>query len=87
MACLICLGCYIKLEQCQELKLTHSYEVCCCIIPNAGAQVKLFLDNNTQPSLIVNDLKHGAELSGAIGLWVDVGAEGFFSDLKIQKSD
>ena len=51
------------------------------------AQAKLFLDNNTQPSLIVNDLKHGADLSGAIGLWVDVGTEGFFSDLKIQKSD
>src|SRR6476646_6046439 len=35
-----------------------------------GAQAKLFLDGNKQPSLIVNDLKHGADLSGAIGLWV-----------------
>ena len=49
------------------------------------AQAKLFLDNNKQPSLIVNDLKHGADLSGAIGLWVETGTEGFFSDLKIQK--
>jgi polysaccharide deacetylase 2 family uncharacterized protein YibQ len=48
-------------------------------------QAKLFLDNNKQPSLIVNDLKLGADLSGAIGLWVDVGTEGFFSDLKIYK--
>ena len=47
------------------------------------AQAKLFLDNNQQPSLIVNDLKHGADLSGAIGLWVEVGTEGFFSDLRI----
>ena len=31
-------------------------------------QAKLFLDNNKQPSLIVNDLKHGADLSGAIEL-------------------
>ncbi len=46
-------------------------------------QAKLFLDNNKQPSLIVNDLKHGAGLSGAIGLWVETGTEGFFSDLKI----
>ena len=46
------------------------------------AQAKLFLDNNKQPSLIVNDLKHGADLSGAIGLWVEVGTEGYFSDLK-----
>ena len=44
---------------------------------------KLFLDNNTQPSLIVNDLKHGTDISGAIGLWVEVGTEGFFTDLRI----
>jgi len=48
-------------------------------------QAKLFINDNKQPSLIVNDLKHGANSTGAIGLWVDVGTEGFFSDLKIQK--
>jgi hypothetical protein len=47
------------------------------------AQAKLFLDNNKQPSLIVNDLKHGPNASGAIGLWVEAGTEGYFSDLKI----
>ena len=50
-----------------------------------GTQAKLFLDNNKQPSLIVNDLKHGANTSGAIALWVDVGTEGYFKDLKITK--
>lgn len=48
-----------------------------------GSVAKLFLDNNTQPSLIVTDLKHGADISGSIGLWVDIGTEGYFSDLKI----
>ena len=48
-------------------------------------QAKLFLNNNKQPSLIVNDLKHGEDLSGAIGLFVDVGTEGYFSDLRITK--
>jgi len=48
-----------------------------------GLKAKLFLNNNKQPSLIVNDLKQGSDLSGAIGLWVDIGTEGFFSDLKI----
>lgn len=48
-----------------------------------GKQAKLFLNNNKQPSLIVNDLKHGAETSGAIGFFVDVGTEGYFSDLKV----
>jgi hypothetical protein len=47
------------------------------------AQAKFFLDNNAQPSLIVNDLKHGSDLSGAIALWVDVGTEGYFSDVRI----
>jgi hypothetical protein len=48
-------------------------------------QAKLFLDNNQQPSLIVNDLKHGADLSGAVALWVEVGTEGFFTDMIIHK--
>jgi len=48
-------------------------------------QAKLFINDNKQPSLIVNDLKHGANSSGAIALWVDTGTEGFFSDLKILK--
>lgn len=46
-------------------------------------QAKLFLNNNKQPSLIVNDLKHGADASGGIGFFVDVGTEGYFSDLKV----
>jgi hypothetical protein len=46
---------------------------------------KLFLNDNKQPSLIVNDLKLGANSGGSIGLWVDTGTEGYFSDLKIMK--
>ena len=49
------------------------------------AQAKLFIDKNQQPSLIVNDLKHGAYASGAIALWVETGTEGYFKDLKITK--
>ena len=48
-----------------------------------GTNAKLFLNDGKQPALIVNDLKHGANLSGAIGLWVDVGTEGFFSNVKV----
>jgi hypothetical protein len=50
-----------------------------------GQQAKLFLNDNKQPSLVVNDLKLGADASGGIGLWVDIGTEGYFSDLKITK--
>jgi hypothetical protein len=51
------------------------------------AQAKLFIDNNQQPVLLVNDLKHGANTSGAIALWVETGTEGFFADLKIIKQE
>ncbi len=50
------------------------------------SEARLFLNNNNQPSLIVKDLKHGSYQSGGIGLWVDVGTEGFFSDFKITKN-
>lgn len=49
------------------------------------ARAQLYLNENKQPSLIINDLKHGASTSGSVGLWIDIGTEGFFSDLKISK--
>ncbi|TAE22272.1 MAG: hypothetical protein EAZ91_23805 [Cytophagales bacterium] len=50
-----------------------------------GKQAQLYLNNNKQPSLIVNDLKLGPDASGGIGLWVDVGTEGYFADLTVTK--
>ncbi len=49
------------------------------------ATAKLFLNDNDQPNLIVNDLKLGEDATGAIGLLVDIGTEGYFSDIKITK--
>jgi hypothetical protein len=49
-----------------------------------GTQAKLFVNGHKQPALIVNDLKHGPDASGAIGLWVDIGTEGYFSGLRIR---
>ncbi|SMP20664.1 hypothetical protein SAMN06265346_106221 [Flavobacterium hercynium] len=49
-----------------------------------GKQAKLYIDGRKQPSLIVNDLKLGYGAKGAIGLFVDIGTEGFFKDLIIQ---
>lgn len=51
------------------------------------AQAKLFINDNIQPALIVNDLKLGANSKGAIGLFVDIGTEGFFTDIKIIKEN
>jgi hypothetical protein len=52
-----------------------------------GAKAKLFVNGSKQPVLLVNDLKHGADLSGAIGLWVEFGTEGYFADLKIRSEE
>jgi len=51
------------------------------------AQAKLYINDNLQPALIVNDLKLGADNSGAIGLFVDGGTDGFFRDIKVMKEN
>jgi len=48
-----------------------------------SAQAKLYLNDNPQPVLIVNDLKLGAANRGAIGLFVDSGTDAFFRDIKV----
>ena len=48
-----------------------------------NAQAKLYLNDNPQPVLVVNDLKLGADNSGAIGLWVDSGTDAFFRDIQV----
>ncbi|QIH34755.1 family 16 glycoside hydrolase [Sphingobacterium sp. DR205] len=52
-----------------------------------GNRAKLFLNKDKHPSLIVNDLKQGADRSGAVGLFVDVGTDGYFRNLKITPSN
>jgi len=49
-----------------------------------GRQAKLYLDGRKEPSLIVNDLKLGEGAKGGIGLFVDIGTEGYFKDLIIR---
>lgn len=47
-----------------------------------GQEASLYLNDNKQPCLVVTDLKLGS-YSGGIGLFVDVGTEGYFSELKV----
>lgn len=49
-------------------------------------QAKLFINDDPQPSLIVNDLKLGSDATGSIAFWVDMEAKGYFSDVKISDS-
>lgn len=52
-----------------------------------GQQAKLYVHGNAQPCLIVNDLKLGADMQGAIGLWVGGGTDAHFANLKVTKTD
>ena len=48
-----------------------------------GEKAKIYIDGANQPTMLVNDLKHGTNATGKIGLWVGPGTEAYFSDLKI----
>ncbi len=52
-----------------------------------GAKAELFINDSKNPNLIVNDMKMGSDASGSLGLWVDIGTEGFFKDLVITKEN
>jgi hypothetical protein len=49
-----------------------------------GQEARLYISDDKHPCLVVTDLKLGNS-SGRIGLFVDVGTEGYFTDLKILK--
>lgn len=48
---------------------------------------KLFVNNTKEPCLIVNDLKHGKNKKGSIGLWTDIGTKGYFKNLRINTTN
>jgi len=50
-----------------------------------GTVARLYINNCKQPSLIINDLKHGLDNSGKIGLWVGPGSEAHFANLLVLK--
>lgn len=52
-----------------------------------GNTAKLFVHNAWQPTLIVSDLKHGADAKGSVGLWIGPGTEAYFRNLVITKKD
>lgn len=70
------------------------YEKAADIAPKEWAQLRLVVDGNTvtayvnkslEPTLVVKDLKLGADAKGAIGLWVDDGSDAYFSNLRITR--
>lgn len=50
----------------------------------AATTARLYVHDAAQPALVVNDLKLGAS-EGGIALWLGVGTEGFFSNLRVER--
>jgi hypothetical protein len=48
----------------------------------AGNKARLFINGASQPSLVVNDLKHG-QSRGAIALWTRISSDAYFSNLRV----
>lgn len=53
-----------------------------CRIVVSGTKAQLFLGAANQPSLVINDLKHG-DLSGEVALWIGPGTVAHFSNIRI----
>ncbi len=49
-----------------------------------GDRARLFVHDQQQPTLIVNDLKSGAEGRGAVALWINPGTVAHFRLLRVQ---
>ncbi|MGH9664953.1 MAG: hypothetical protein ACRD9L_11065, partial [Bryobacteraceae bacterium] len=49
-----------------------------------GKKAQLYVHSASQPTLIVNGLKHG-QSRGVIALWISVGVTGHFANLRITK--
>ena len=50
-----------------------------------GGRAEFFVNGNH--TLTVDDLKHGPDQAGAVGLFVDIGTEAFFKNLTITAAD
>ena len=48
-----------------------------------GEQARLYVHGQSQPTLIVNDVKSGPKGSGAIALWIDSGTVAHFRNLTV----
>ena len=49
-----------------------------------GVKLRLYVNDSPQPVLVVNDLKHG-DSEGAVALWIGLGTEAYFANLRILK--
>jgi hypothetical protein len=49
-----------------------------------GDKARLYVHDLAQPTLIVNDVKSGANAKGTVALWLDVGTVAHFRNLSVR---
>jgi hypothetical protein len=49
-----------------------------------GERARLYVPESAQPTLIVNDLKSGAQKAGAVALWIGPGTVAHFRNLRVE---
>jgi hypothetical protein len=49
-----------------------------------GDKARLYVHGQTQPTLVVNDVKSGAQAKGGVALWIDSGTVAHFRALSVQ---
>jgi hypothetical protein len=71
------------------------YESYVDLVPNVWTTVKievqggralLYVHGQDQPTLVVNDVKSGADGKGAVALWIEAGTVAHFRDLRVTPS-
>jgi hypothetical protein len=48
-----------------------------------GDRARLYVNGQDQPTLVINDVKSGAQGKGAIALWIDQGTIAHFRDQSV----
>jgi hypothetical protein len=51
----------------------------------SGEKARLYVHDMKQPTLIINDVKSGANAKGAIALWIDQGTVAHFRNLVVSE--
>jgi hypothetical protein len=52
-----------------------------------GLQARLFVHGQEQPALVVNDVKSGADATGAVALWIGPGTVAHFRNLTVTRGE
>lgn len=53
----------------------------------SGERSSLYINDSREPALTVDYMKLGKNTRGSIGLFVDIGTEGFFKNIRIMEED